>query len=319
MASKIDWSVFRHPHFRFAEVVIANGARGFIDQHQLRVSRDTVIDYIMISEETYSVLGAGVPAANATLLDSLFVNWSLVDRADNSGQGLAPVEEFHNFHNADRSITPFAAANLGWGGLRMDHTLPWIYNPTDTLTFEMSIPTAPGGGGSINQSVVVDYVAHGVGLNSGLRRTYDVREITIPQDAAAGPQVVVSTTNATASNLGTEPYKMLDFGVGFRRRTAAGAATNWVAFPDTRYLNFLRLRVNPSLGESWSDVHVPLIFYGLNYSPPSRMIVHKPSGGPILLKAGQSMVFEFLNVSGVSTNVQVALMGRIAAGIGSVA
>lgn len=316
MASKIDWSVFRHPHFRFAEVVIASGARGFIDQHQLRVSRDTVIDYIMISEESYTTLGAGV-SNNRTYLDSLFVNWSLVDRADNSGQGLAPVEEYHNFHNADRSITPFAAASAGWGGLRTDHTLPWIYNPTDTLTFEMSIPAAPALGG-LGKSVVVDYLAHGVGLNSGLRRTYDVREITIPQDAAA-PQVVVSTTNATASNLGTEAYKMVDFGVSFRRMTAAGAATNWISFPDVRYLNHLRLRVNPSLGESWSDVHVPLIFYGLNYSPPSRMIVHKPSGGPVLLKAGQSMVFEFLNASAVSTNVQVALMGRIAAGIGSVA
>jgi len=87
---------------------------------------------------------------------------------------------------------------------------------------------------------------------------------------------------------------------------------------DLRLLNVFRAKVIPSIGDSWSDTGVPLCFYGPDMSPAHRVAWHRPPGGPLYLRAGQAVTIQVQNRSAVELNVQLALVGRVAFGVGSV-
>jgi hypothetical protein len=78
------------------------------------------------------------------------------------------------------------------------------------------------------------------------------------------------------------------------------------------------MKAAPSAGEGWSDKAIPLAVYALHQSVPGRWVTYKPTGGPMLMKAGQSFVARVRNTSAQNqTNAQIALIGRTAPGIGS--
>lgn len=314
----VNWKRFNHPKIVFAEKLIPAGKVDTIQQHELKVSRDMVVDYLAISEETLTTPRGGGPFD--TFLHWVGVNWGVVERATWQAIGFGSIEEFHNFYEGDKTnepINPFGNTRTMWGPLRWRHSEPWLYNPIDTLSVDITTPVIlpPGFEGIRELSVFFD----GVGQKSGLRRGFRIP--CAPINLQAPGQIFSQSFSAPqmASNLGDEPFKMQSVGVGFPGRY-------WCEnTPDWRLYNFLRMRVTPSIGDSWSDTPVPLAFYGIHQGPPWRVAYHKPVGGPIFLYAGQSIVFQILNDAtaanvggeGIDLNVQAALIGRTAPGIGS--
>jgi len=306
---------FRTPLILFAEQVVAPGAQIEINQDALSASRDMIIDYLAISEDSFStnnlVVGLG-----QTYLHMLDVNWGVAEGSKwLPGNNFGRIELFHN-HPGDRSaagIMNFANRFAAWGGLRWKHSEPWIYNPIDNLTIDFLRPAMPAGiAQAAAEPLRVSF--SGVGQKTGLRRDSEVQGINVPQAlGGAAPLPGTFSDNQRANNIGTDPIFMTDMSVSFPNRQGGGGAWN----ADIRLLNHFRMRVVPSVGDGWSRVQVPLIFYGVDMSPPYRVAYHKPEGGPIALEAGRKIAFDIVNNSAVTTNIQVALIGRIAPELGS--
>ena len=315
---------FNHPLVMFAEAVIpGTGVSTPIATDALKTSRDMIIDYIAISEETFTqgIAGAGevVIGNGQTYLHYIDINWGIVEGARwMPGNSVGRMEAFHN-HVGDRSaggIMAFANRLAAWGGLRWNFSEPWIYNPIDNVTVDMTMPATPTGQGvAANEPMQVTF--GGVGRRTGLRRSYGIQGIVVPQTGVGLPPFAQAfSDNQRANNLGAEAFFMTDLSVVFTNRAAGGPAWN----ADLRLLNFMRMRVTPSIGDSWSYVPIPLAFYGVDMSPPCRVAYHRPEGGPIFLHAGRALTFDVVNnhPGGLPCNVQVALIGRIAPGVGSV-
>ena len=306
---------FVHPLVLFAERVATAGQQVAITQEALKTSRDMIIDYIAISEESLSS-GVVLAGAGQTYLHYLDVNWGIVEGARwLPGNSFGNIETFHNYV-ADRSsggIMNFANVLVAWGGLRWKHSEPWIYNPIDNLTIDFLRPAMPAGiAQAAAEPLRVSF--SGVGQKTGLRRDSEVQGINVPQAlGGAAPLPGTFSDNQRANNIGTDPIFMTDMSVSFPNRQGGGGAWN----ADIRLLNHFRMRVVPSVGDGWSRVQVPLIFYGVDMSPPYRVAYHKPEGGPIALEAGRKIAFDIVNNSAVTTNIQVALIGRIAPELGS--
>lgn len=315
-------SRFTHPKILFGEVVVPlGGAATELDQHVLKASRDMIVDRIVISEETYSQeAGPAAAFASSTFLHYLDVNWGVVERPRWAGENTyTPIEVFHNVP-MDRSsggiFNGGATQYAAWAVNRWRLERPWVYNPQDTLQIDVSHPGVALG---FPSGMDFEFMLDGRGIASGLDRIFRIPNVRVPQAPANVPFAQSFTSNRLASNLGDEHYLMGSFGWMSPQRMATGAG--WPN--DLRILNVLRAKVVPSIGDSWSDANIPLIFYGLDQALPGRVAVHKPFGGPIYLKAGQSMTFSFrFNtppvLDPVQTNVQVALIGAQAPGIGSV-
>lgn len=311
---------FSHVSMLFAEQVVPAATAANIQQQELKTSRDMIVDYLALSEETFSqnLVAAG---GGQTFLRYIDVNWGVVDKARwMPGNFYAPALVFHNV-NGDRSQAGIFAGALDlatWGKIGYYHSEAWTYNPVDTLSVDATRPANPAGFGVTNLTTwIIQF--EGVGIRTGLRRVFQIPGVTLLQGPAAAPPVSVPfSNNQQAANLGSEPHKMIGFSVMPANRDVPGGAAQPMD-ADLRLLNHFRLRVTPSIGDSWSQVPIPLAFYGVHTSVPFRVAFHKPAGGPIYLHAGQSITFDIFNRSGQATNIQVALIGRVAPGIGAIA
>jgi len=321
---KVDWHKFNHPKLVFAERLIPAGESAVIEQKELHVSRDMVIDYLAVSDDSISTDDPDVPitSPNQNFLHWVGINWGIVERASWLPIGFGSMEEFHNFFEGDRTNVPFTPGTKpprgldAWGPLRWRHSEPWLYNPIDTLSVDIAMPPPAKVGRTAPE---LDVFWDGVGLRSGMRRSFLIPNS--PINAQANVPFTRSFSNQQlATNLGDEAFKMQAIGIGF-----PGGVWD-VHGGDLRSLNFIRMRVVPSVGDSWSDHPVPLAFYGIHQAPPYRVALHKPAGGPIFLYAGQSIVFNLQNNAlaantglkdDVDLNLQVCLIGRTAPGIGS--
>lgn len=310
---------FRHPAIQFAERVIAANDDDYIDQEELKVSRDMIVDFLAVSEETITEDDEAGSHANNSYIHYLGVNWQVTERPWWLPTNYAPMEVFSNWDGADRSgggIFAGAAATLAANGrLQWDHWKEWLFQPHDTLRVRVSAPLVSY---NIPESVTLAFDFVGAGLKSGLRRSFQIDGINFANFGPGGvPHAQVYSNARNCDNLGDEPFVMTKMGIVSPYDAARGDPPN-----DTRLLNHIRAKVTPSLGDSWSQVDVPLAFYGTHMSVPHRVAYHRPPGGPILLQAGQSVAFHIWNLTngGIAQaiNVQVALIGRVAPGIGSI-
>lgn len=300
---------FTHPRILYAEARVVAGAPGiYLDQNQLRTSRDMLIDYIWLSEESAS-LDTG--EKNLCLLHNLLVNWAISDRQAFYPHEGVPCGVLHNLWDAERTAIPFNMfgdpivypAVFLWR-----HTVRWLLNPAQGIRVDWSLTPAQIQVGAIETG----FVMHAVGLKTGMRRLYGIR-VPTPQGPPIGlpPLAQTAASPTTAHNLGDEPYLVESTGIYFGKQ--------WAANPDadTRWLNLLKYKVVPTWADAWSEVPLPVLMYGLQMGMPARSVIHKPAGGPIYLKAGQAVNFWAANTGNVDTNIQVALIGRVAYGVGS--
>lgn len=301
---KIDWQVFSWPKILFTEVNVANNATAFVQSDQLKSGRDMLIDWVAVSEETYS-LNAG--AANATYMDNVDVNFWIHDRARFFPQGPTNVQALNNMFDVDRTVNPVAALAIGRGQYKFRHPIRWQYGVQQSVNVEWLNPATLGAAtGALNSVMGM----HGVGAMTGARRMF-LLPWTWATNAAGVAQGIASNTQLMG-NPGDQPYLV---------ETSIWAATGaqWAVLNDSRISNHVRFRVCPTGADAWSDLPVPAIFYGPHACQPYRVAWYAPVGGPILLRKGQQMVFEvFNNGAGFNLNVQVALIGRTAPGYTSV-
>ena len=78
MTIKDVYRRFTHPLFMFAEQVVAANTAANIQQQQLKTSRDMIVDYLAISEDTFSQ-DLAVAGGGQTFLRYIDVNWGVVD------------------------------------------------------------------------------------------------------------------------------------------------------------------------------------------------------------------------------------------------
>jgi hypothetical protein len=300
--NKIDWSVFNYPRILFAEIAVpATGASTFLMTDQLKTGRDMLVDYIAVSEDTFST---GVGAANASYLQQLGVDWWIHDRAKFSPVGpIAPADALDNVYNVQRTTNFVAAQVAGRGVLQLSHPVRWMYNPMQNVSIDWLNPVSAAPTGTL----ITIAGMHGVGTITGHRRVFAVGA-TFATNVAGATQNIASATQ-TMGNPGDQPYLMEHFFIN-----ANGA--QWTVLNDNRIVNHLRYRVRPTQGDAWSDLPVPLVFYGVQKGQPNRCVWFKPPGGPILLRKNNQMVFEFqVNAGlGFALNAQVAIIGRVAPG-----
>lgn len=301
-----DFTLFTHPRILYTERAIDNTAVVFVDQNALRTSRDMLIDYIWVSMEDYSVGGGGI-GPNNTQLQFLWLNWNISDRAQWFPEGVVPCQMLHNFWDCDMSVVPNLGAGLCVPTYLWRHTLRWVYNPAQGMTINWAVPAS-------NQQACpilpVKVGLHGQSMRTGHRRLF---EELVPFPASAGAAVAgTASVPQTFFNLGDDPYAIESFTWAPSLETFASG--------DMRVLHHYRMKVQPTWGDAWSEVPVPLILYGIHQGSVNRYVTYKPPGGPLLLKAGQSInwTLDFTRGPAQSPqNVQIALIGRVAYGIGS--
>ncbi len=318
MAGKTIKDVYRqfvHPFIMFSEQVVAAATPFSFQQQDLKTSRDMIVDYLAISEETFSQ-NLVVAGGGQTFLHQIDVSWGVIEKARwTPGNFYASADMFHNVPG-DRTQAGILAGAIGtaaWGKIGYYHAEAWPYNPIDTLSVDATRPANPAGFGTVNNNVF-NLQFDGVGVRTGQRRIFQIPNVMFGQSLAAAPAVSVPfSNNQQAANLGSQTHMMTGFAITVANRVAAPDA-------DLRELNHLRLRITPSIGDSWSQVPIPLAFYGVHMSLPYRVAFHKPAGGPIYLHAGQSIAFDVFNRDvAQATNIQVAVIGRVAPGIGAIA
>jgi hypothetical protein len=310
---KHDFSVFNHPRIFYAEKRVGAAASAtqtaYFEQNDLKVSRDFLLDYIWIGENTFPYYAN----VDLSLIRSLMINWQIVDRAPIWPMEDFPVSTMQNHWEADRSWNPCGVRDSQdpqYCTLLTRHGLRWTYNPTNDVRIDWEVA-----GGQVNRrALTVNPMMIGTSLKTGHRRVFGL-SITYP--ATVAPTDVFSGTTSTPNtmgNLGDDPYLMEEFGftTGSDWQTILPAT-----FGDLRWLNLLKMKVAPSQGEGWSDVAIPLAVYALHQSVAGRWVTFRPPGGPMLMKAGQSFVARIRNTSAFPTNAQIALIGRTAPGIGS--
>jgi hypothetical protein len=302
--AKIDWSVFSWPRILFAEQVVANNARAFMLSDQLKCGRDMLIDYIAVSEDTYSI-NTGV--ANGSYLNAVNVDWWIHDRAKFSPIGPMNSQIFSNHYLATRTVNPIAGVAARTEPYLFHHPVKWLYNPLQSVTAEWLNPATKGQAtGNLNTLFGI----HAVGTVSGHRRVFGLPFAFATN--AAGQTSGLAAATISMGNPGDQPYLV-------ESSLWQPDDPNWAVFNDNRISNHIRMRIRPTQGDAWSDIPIPGIFYGVSQGQPNRVSWYKPPGGPILLRKNQQMVFELLNNgAGFNLNIQVALIGRVAPGYASI-
>jgi len=309
--SKVDFSTFVHPQMLFSERALAANGEVFMNQNDLKTSRDFVVDYIWFSEYSLPDIG-GVPGAQATLIQDMWVNWAITDRAWWFPQDVVPAPYMQTHWDADRTQAANLALNLANPTFVWRHPLRWLYNPNQGVTVEWEDPgtiaNSPGfptpGGGLPG----LGFGFNGFGLKTGRRRLFNMEWAIAAQGVGPAPVIATASVPATMHNLGDEPYLIETTHLPMFN-------TNLL---DQRWLNYYRMKVQPTWGNAWSELRVPFLMYGTSIGPNNRDCWYKPSGGPIYMKAGQSVNFRVQNRSLFPTTVQVGLIGRVAFGLGSV-
>jgi hypothetical protein len=319
MSEKFDFSVFTSPRILYTERdLTAPGTAGatiITDTNDLKASRDFLIDYIWIGDDGNYRLGGQV---NESASQYLLVNWQIADRAPLVPQALVPASTLQNWWDCDRTQDPTLPA-AGWPASTFTwrHTLRWVYNPSQSYRVDWQKNPGQGGVG-IPVPLTIQPALAGVSLRTGHRRLF-TGAVTIAAGPVGGinaaPQVGFLANPNTMGNISDEPYLIEGLSWNF--------GPDWWGTGDTRYLNWLYAKISPTQGEPWSDVPIPLAAYGIHQGIARRNVHYKPSGGPILVKAGQSVVFQVQNTMpnvgpvAQTVRVQIALIGRTAAGYGS--
>jgi len=308
MADTYSSRDFTTPRFHLGEVVVNAGTTQYVNQDLFKVSRPTLIDYIHLSEESFTVngwpLAAPIGAGQHTsLLQNVFINWWVTDRA-RTGLRMRPITLFDQNVDGQRAQVRFPAALPGnavfYGTLLYRFRQPWRYNPGNTFIIDWSYQT---GAATVNAPVInaTNVVFYGTAVRSRHRRIFEVQ---VPAIAAAGPFLGSITESQFVGNIADEPYDIDELQIMLMMQ-----------FIDMRTLNMLRYRIIPSQGEPFSDDPIPVLAYGIDLFPQGRSAIYAPSGGPMLLLAGQSIGFEVQNTfaaGGTNTRFQAVLVGRTA-------
>lgn len=318
MPDKFDFSVFTHPRILYTERQLTPAgtadARATTDTNDLKASRDILFDYIWVGDDgnyKYSSI-----LFNQSLLADLRVNWQIADRAPWFPQELVPACALQNWWDCDRTQVPTVPSFLYPQAVWFwRHTLRWVYNPAQQFRFDWQVRGSQGGGippGLRPNGIDFGLGMHGVSLRTGHRRLFGVGgNIPSGPGGPLAPPATGSFINPNAmGNISDEPYLIEGLGTVFDRQTWQNG--------DTRWLNWIYIKGVPTQGEPWSDVPIPLACYGIHQGIAQRGAFYKPPGGPILVKAGQSMVFQLENVNANEAMLaQIALIGRTAPGYGS--
>jgi len=299
---------FTTPRFHLGEVVVNAGTTQYVNQDLFKVSRPTLVDYLYLTEESFTVNGWGLPAPigagqHTTLLQNIFINWWITDRA-RTDLRMRPITMYDNNVDGQRGqvrlpvVPPGACGYLGT--LLYRFRQPWRYNPGNTFIIDWSYQT---GAATVNAPPInaTNVVFYGTAVRSRHRRIF---ELQVPAIAAAGPFLGSITESQFVGNIADEPYDIDELQI-----MQAGG------FIDIRVLNMLRYRIIPSQGEPFSDDPIPVLAYGIDMFPQGRGAIYAPSGGPMLLLAGQSIGFEVQNTlaaGGTNTRFQAVLVGRTA-------
>lgn len=299
------WSVFTWPRILYTEVAVANNATVFVNSEDLRTGRDMLIDWIVVSEDTYATIG--VLGANLSYLSALNVDWWITDRPHFAPQGPILAAWLDNVYAREHTANPVQALTVGTAQYMTRHPLRWRYEAMQNIAIEWSNPVSIVATGNLGVTVGLP----AVGVVTGHRRGFGLGFV-FATNAVAATQGIASVTG-TMANPGDQPY--LVEGIAWMPSNAA-----WAALNDNRITNHVRMRVRPTQGDAWSDVPVPMIFYGVHKGQPNRAAWYAPAGGPLLLRRNQRVQLElFNNGSGVNMLAQVAVIGRTAPGYPSVA
>jgi hypothetical protein len=307
-----DFSVFVHPRILYTEQELGpagtESSRATTDTNDLKTSRDFLIDFIWIGNDGGYKYGGDYSADYGA---SIEVNAQIADRAPFFPQGLIAAFALQNWWDCDRTHNPvlpkfdYPQAVFLWR-----HTLRWVYNPAQSFRLDWQKQPSQLGGIPVDLNLGVGL--SGVSLRTGHRRLFGAGA-TIPAGPGGfgtPPQTGSIIQPNTMGNIADEPYLIESTSFAFDPRT-------WAA-QDARFLNWLYVKVVPTQGMPWSDVPVPLALYGIHQGIARRSVFYKPPGGPILMKAGQSMVFQLENqVATRIVLVQIGLIGRVAPGYGS--
>lgn len=316
---KFDFSVFTHPQILFTERFLAAGSDPVAtDYNDLKASRDFLIDWICIGDDGNYGTSFDINASN---LQHLEVNWQIADRAPVFPAGLVPAAAFQTWWDCDRTQLPTLSSGFYPNSVFFwRHVLRWVFNPSQSFRIDYEMPTPTNTQSFSDANVVKDIAVgiHAVGLRTGHRRVFGTGGTLNVSPQPGQPPVTGSLVAPNfTGNIADEPYLVEGIGWLFNDtwQQAAPAGPG-----DTRWFSYLRLKFVPTQGQPWSDVPVPLWMYGVHQGPPQRSIWYKPPGGPILMKAGQSMIFQLRNegtVPSQNMRAQIGLIGRVAPGYGS--
>jgi hypothetical protein len=208
-----------------------------------------------------------------------------------------------NLTGKERTTNPTALDIAGRDTFQLNHPVRWLYNPMQNVAVEWLNPVSAAPTGVLNTA----FGMHAVGVVTGHRRSFFV-PVQFTTNALGLTQNVASNTQ-TMGNPGDQPYLIENF-------LWSANGVGWSNLNDTRVVNHLRTRIRPTSADAWSDLPVPVLFYGVHKGIPNRAVWYKPPGGPILLRKNQQVVFELANAgAGFALNGQVALIGRVAPGI----
>ena len=167
-------------------------------------------------------------------------------------------------------------------------------------------------------TIPVDVVMYGLGAKSRQRRIFEMRVLAInpavvgpnPNGTAPGTAVAASFGDYEyAANVTNEDYEIHQISLH-----APGDFQNNVLWTDVLQFNMLRFRFRPGIGDPFSEVPVPMKFYGPDDSTVSDPVWYQPSGGPILLEPGQAIGWQLQHANtGAAYNIrsQVAFIGRV--------
>lgn len=310
---KFDYSIFTRPRILYTECQLSpmgtEGASATTSTNDLRTTQDFLIDFICISADG-DYLHGGPKHFNS--LGYLYLNWQIAGRAPFFPQRLVPAFTMYNWWGGDAGHCPVVTPDVyPFAIYSWQHALRWVYHPGQSFRVDWQKRGSAGGG--IPVDVVLGVGLDGVSVRTGHRRIFwsDATIPAGPGGIGAPPQVGSIVQPNAMGNISDEPYLIERFILTF-------PYDNW-AGNDVRWLSWLYIKVVPSHGQPWSDVPVPLALYTLHQTTTRLKVPYKPPGGPILLKAGQAIVFQLENRSPGNHEalVQIGLFGRVASSDGS--
>lgn len=302
---------FTQPKFILGEVESQFGTISYINTELFKVSRPTLVDYIWIGEESYTVNGWPLPAGVAvqthtSFLTNLRVNWWVSDRGRTDLRLRIPTI-YDNYVDAERFVCtlPAAPGNAQvFGTLLYRFRQPWRYLPGSSFTVDFAYVT----GDAVNNAgdtSITDVVFYGVGVRTRHRRIFEMQMPVVTMVGMPATTNVVTgsfTQPEFVSNVADEPYDLTEMQIRI-----------FGAWHDLRQLNMLRYRIVPGQGEPFSDDPIPILAYGVDQTPANRAVLYEPTGGPLLLEEGTSIGWEVQNIHwGLDTRFQAVLVGRVA-------
>jgi len=351
MPLQLDTSKFTAPRIYYTERVLTNGATQYLDQDSYRVSCPMLVDYIAISGETLTCNGWPLPAPIALGANfpfgiiGLWGRWWVTERPYSTARDTPAPVGFLTLNNthilrysnlAEPRRWDFTAADMLRahcpGAFSWRFRRPWIYKAGSSMTIDWSYVTGLATdvpvGADVNApaTIPVDVVLYGLGVKSRQRRIFEMRVQAInpaapPAGIGANPTGTAPGVAAAAS-FGDYEYVVNgtneDYEISQLSLHSPGDFANGVLWQDYMQFNMLRFRFRPGIGDPFSEVPIPLKFYGPDDNCVIDPIWYQPSGGPLLLEPGQAIGWQLQNVAatfvipaGYNIRSQVAFIGRV--------